>query len=574
MASITFTTTRDYPNDDTFLEFDGSNNYPTTSPIRAGYDSFQHMWLGLRWQAVNIPKNSTINSATLRMVAASGLGAGGPTGLGTVYGELATNGADWSARSPSSVSKTTANAQLVGSSTGGTVCDTTVTSIIQEIVNQANWMATGNTLVLISDATGISANALGGGTNNNYVNYKCTDGTVAGGDLGFAQLIVDYTPPSLGASSGGGGSSGRGMGLHSRWVDPRGSRGFGGTASLLVKRETGALAAAIDDWYLPATSSSGNNASVGATLTFTGAASDSASANAAAAAGLGLTGAAADSASANAAASAGLGLTGTANASSLSAANAVAAITLNLTGAASDSASENAAVSAVLGITGVSAGSATDRANAAITLNLTGAAAASTLADTSGTITLTIIGVGTESAGANSAVSGVLGLTGAGSDSAADRVSAAATFSFAGAAAASTSDRANAAATLTLTGVGAAVSVQTANALASSSLGFSGAGAGSAPGDLSGGAVIALTGAVTTSAPADASMGGLLVLTGDGEARKYAKRFATVGRPAATPSKRAGQFSGGDRSPPAGSHRTVQVSGGARPQQVSTSSRR
>lgn len=143
---------------------------------------------GYRFTTVNIAQGATINSATLTINlknSASGAGA-----TATVYGRAIDDAtAPSNGNGPKNWTKTTANAAfgVWGSSTTATRV-ITVTTIIQEIVNRAGWVA-NNALALLVDYTP---------TNNAAFSYI---DDLAGGASGIATLDIDFTSGGAAATS-------------------------------------------------------------------------------------------------------------------------------------------------------------------------------------------------------------------------------------------------------------------------------------------------------------------------------------------------------------------------------------
>ena len=103
---------------------------------------------GMRFQNVTVAQGATINSATLTVNITS-TSFDTPNGV-TWYGELATNAAEFTttASDITNRSLTTATTVWSGSDIGAGDHNLTVTSIVQEIVNQGGW-ASGNALALL-----------------------------------------------------------------------------------------------------------------------------------------------------------------------------------------------------------------------------------------------------------------------------------------------------------------------------------------------------------------------------------------------------------------------------------------
>lgn len=112
-----------------------------------GTDTYKPGW---RFVGVNVPKNTTITSATITINATSVNAAGG---VGTLYGELVANSLIFSnSHLPSAMTRTVAGTSVPAVGTTG-LKTYTITSIIQEIVNQVGWV-TNNALNLAIMTTG------------------------------------------------------------------------------------------------------------------------------------------------------------------------------------------------------------------------------------------------------------------------------------------------------------------------------------------------------------------------------------------------------------------------------------
>ena len=141
-------------------------------------------YLGVRFPNVTVPQGATINSATLTVDVPSAA-FDTPNGV-TWYGELATNAAAFTTTASDITNRALTSATLVwsGSDIGAGDKALTVTSIVQEIVNQGGW-ASGNAMALL--LYGVAASL-------RITNYD-TSTTLC------ARLAIDYT-------EGGGGGGG------------------------------------------------------------------------------------------------------------------------------------------------------------------------------------------------------------------------------------------------------------------------------------------------------------------------------------------------------------------------------
>jgi MSHA biogenesis protein MshQ len=161
-----------------------SNN----TTYRLGNDAGTDVWIGWRWLNITVPQGATINSATLDLFSAqTGVGT---TALAIFYGEKVANPVTFSnttANKPEGRARTTASVAKSfnvanfnsASSFGLDLVD--VTTLVQEIVNQATF-ASGNALVLVGHDNGSSAS-----NNIGITNWEAT------GNLKGAKLNIDYT---------------------------------------------------------------------------------------------------------------------------------------------------------------------------------------------------------------------------------------------------------------------------------------------------------------------------------------------------------------------------------------------
>ena len=142
-------------------------------------------YLGVRFPNVTVPQGATINSATLTVDVPS-TAVDTPAGV-TWYGELATNAAAFTTTASDITNRAPTSATLVwsGSDIGAGDKALTVTSIVQEIVNQGGW-ASGNAMALL--LYGVSSCAI-------QITSYDTSTTLC------ARLAIDYT-------EGGGGGGG------------------------------------------------------------------------------------------------------------------------------------------------------------------------------------------------------------------------------------------------------------------------------------------------------------------------------------------------------------------------------
>lgn len=147
---------------------------------------------GVRFTSVTVPQGATINSATLRLVVNNTGSNSGSSGFGTWYGDDVDDAAAWSSGSaPQSITKTTASATALGSTTDGQIFNHDIASIVQEIVDRAGW-ASGNDMRFATDPTGSTGFV-------EWADYSVEPSNAA-------QLSIDYTAGgtaySLTANSG------------------------------------------------------------------------------------------------------------------------------------------------------------------------------------------------------------------------------------------------------------------------------------------------------------------------------------------------------------------------------------
>lgn len=120
------------------------NFYVNTTII--GYDGSRYQ-AGLRYTNVTIPKNSTINSATIDVKAQGNSNSR----TCVIYAVASDNTAVWdSSNRPDNASRTTASVSwsVPTFSTGTTYTTPDIKSVIQEVVNRAGW-SSGNALSVL-----------------------------------------------------------------------------------------------------------------------------------------------------------------------------------------------------------------------------------------------------------------------------------------------------------------------------------------------------------------------------------------------------------------------------------------
>lgn len=136
---------------DDCYELDDSSVDLTGTTTRIGYN-FGVYDTGLRWQSVNIAKDTTLTSATLRLYQTGDTG----TLEATIKGIAEDDTATWSSGSrPSQRGKTSAtiNADEGNWSNWGigNWIYIDITSIIQEIINRAGWSANNDLAIAIEE---------------------------------------------------------------------------------------------------------------------------------------------------------------------------------------------------------------------------------------------------------------------------------------------------------------------------------------------------------------------------------------------------------------------------------------
>lgn len=146
--------------------------------LRAGRNSVDIANGGFRFTTIQVPQGATIANATLTYEVSARFA---PFSL-NIYGDNVDSAPSWSNSSrPSQVSKTTASTSLVAPATG--IQSTTITSIIQEIINRAGW-ASGNDMRF-----GIMSE---GAFPSGYHYLHLVDASTWGSQ-NFAELFIDYT---------------------------------------------------------------------------------------------------------------------------------------------------------------------------------------------------------------------------------------------------------------------------------------------------------------------------------------------------------------------------------------------
>jgi hypothetical protein len=157
----------------------------TSSDIEILTDGGEETIVGLRFQNVQIPQGATITNAYVRFIV--DVSQSGSVAV-DIYGEDADNSVaivDASSNNISNRTKTTAtvNWNVGGSGAGvNTAVDTVdISSIIQEIVNRAGWVAGNSIMIIFQDPT-----------TSNFREFESYDGE--SGDA--PRLIVDFDTPN------------------------------------------------------------------------------------------------------------------------------------------------------------------------------------------------------------------------------------------------------------------------------------------------------------------------------------------------------------------------------------------
>jgi len=169
-------------------EYDDSSCSLDDQTMLVGYNSATFD-AGLRWQSVNIPNASTIDSATLSIYISAVGGSLSTDITGIDEDDTAT----WSAGSRPSqrartTAKVTANAANWGNYGAGKWATIDITSIVQEIVDRAGWVANNDLAIAIDDTAG---------SGTNYMSMRCYE---YAGNVSGAKLDVVYGTPPTGAA--------------------------------------------------------------------------------------------------------------------------------------------------------------------------------------------------------------------------------------------------------------------------------------------------------------------------------------------------------------------------------------
>ena len=148
-------------------------------------------YLGVRFPNVTVPQGATINSATLTVDVPS-TSSDTPNGV-TWYGELATDAAAFTttASDITNRSLTTATTVWSGANIGAGDHDLTVTSIVQEIVNQGGW-ASGNAMALLMYGTTAILQITSYDTSTTLCARLAIDYTAGGGGGGITMHAMYY----------------------------------------------------------------------------------------------------------------------------------------------------------------------------------------------------------------------------------------------------------------------------------------------------------------------------------------------------------------------------------------------
>ncbi len=180
--------------DDVFSQ-QGNNSYQflSTVYIGAGHQDFgtaQYInWTGVRFQTINIPSGSTIDSATLTFVMKDKIG----TPSVRIYGNDVDDAATWGATNKvRNITKTAAFTAL-----DVTLHDSTndVKTIVQEIVDRGGWAANNDIAFGLFDQVGTGNNNIRG------VAYEYTPAnTYYGSVANPAKLDITYTAGAAGGA--------------------------------------------------------------------------------------------------------------------------------------------------------------------------------------------------------------------------------------------------------------------------------------------------------------------------------------------------------------------------------------
>ena len=123
---------------------DAYQSTTTVSLTASMYITSTTRYIGVRFPNVTVPQGATINSSTLTVNVVTTNERDTPNGS-TWYGELSSNAAAFTTTASDITNRPLTSANLVwsGSSIGSGDHNLTVTSLVQEIVNQGGW-ASGN----------------------------------------------------------------------------------------------------------------------------------------------------------------------------------------------------------------------------------------------------------------------------------------------------------------------------------------------------------------------------------------------------------------------------------------------
>ncbi|MCU0564963.1 MAG: hypothetical protein MUE48_13760 [Desulfobacterales bacterium] len=170
--------------------------------VALALNTFNYRAGGVRFAGVTIPQGSTVNSATLRLTIPAG---GSDDMFATIWGHATDNAADFALANnpyilsqvaePSGRPRTTANAPFALLDMGTGARDFAVTSIVQEIVSRPGWTS-GNALALLMIP------GVGTARRADFCDVSSGAGCAA---ATWAQLLLDYTPPSIVLGSHGSG---------------------------------------------------------------------------------------------------------------------------------------------------------------------------------------------------------------------------------------------------------------------------------------------------------------------------------------------------------------------------------
>lgn len=143
-------------NDTGAVDLDGDNDTKSLQTFRAyaGSTTGTLNWWGLRFLNVNVPQGATITSADVTF--RSNLASGSTASAMTLWGQLAANAATFTTATNNVTSRTRTSAssswEIPQWADATDYATPNLASVVQEIVNQAGWVA-NNAMVIIGQTT-------------------------------------------------------------------------------------------------------------------------------------------------------------------------------------------------------------------------------------------------------------------------------------------------------------------------------------------------------------------------------------------------------------------------------------